>query len=174
MVMRTVVLGPNPQLEALIANRQQLGQDLYDEVWEGEYHVAPAPSGTHAQLQARLLVLLDPFATAAGLIASGPFNLGQKDDFRVPDGGYHRVAPLGVWHETTAIVVEIVSPDDETYAKFDFYLAHGVEEIIVVDPADHSVRCFLRTADGLAYADCEKNILLDVYAAYMAAELDWP
>lgn len=170
--MRTVVLGPHPELEAIIASRRALGQDLYDEVWGGEYHMAPAPSGPHALLQARLLILLDEFAQRAGLIASGPFNLGRLGDFRVPDGGYHRTAPPGVWVDTAAIVVEIVSPDDETYAKFDFYAGRGVDEIIVADPATKLLRCFLGT--GAIYEQSEKSDLLGVEASYLTAETDWP
>jgi hypothetical protein len=172
MVMRTIVLGANPDIEAVIARRRSLGQDLFDEVWEGEYHMAPVGTGAHAILQVSVPLLLQPFAAKAGLIASGPFNLGHGDDFRVPDLGYHRTKPVGVWHDTAAIVVEIVSPDDETYAKFDFYLAHGVDEIIVADPAEKSVRCFQRTATG--FADSEQSLLLGVDAAYITTELDWP
>ncbi len=170
--MRTVVLGPNPALEAVIARRQQLGQDLYDEVWEGEYHMAPAPTGPHAALQMRVPRLLWPAADAAALIDSGPFNLGDRDNFRVPDVGYHRVPPTGTWLATAAIVMEIVSPDDETWAKFDFYLAHGVEEIIVVDPAEQSVRFFLRS--GITYAESDVSLLLGVTSAWLAIEIDWP
>lgn len=170
--MRTIVLGVNPDVDAVIARRRRLGQDLFDEVWEGEYHMAPAGSGAHALLQIRLPLLLHPFATTAGLIASGPFNLGQPDDFRVPDVGYHRTKPVGVWHTTAAVVVEIVSPDDETYAKFDFYLAHGVEEIIVADPAERLVRCFRRA--GTSFADAERSLLLGIDATSMTAEIDWP
>ncbi len=40
--MRTVVLGPRPpELQALVERRRALGQDLHDEVWHGDYHVAP-------------------------------------------------------------------------------------------------------------------------------------
>jgi hypothetical protein len=47
--VRTVVLGPRPpELEAVLERRRALGQDLYDEVWAGEYHMAPAPSHRHA------------------------------------------------------------------------------------------------------------------------------
>lgn len=170
--MRTIVLGANPDVEAVIARRRSLGQDLLDEVWEGEYHMAPAGTGAHALLQMSLPHLLHPFAAKAGLIASGPFNLGQPDDFRVPDIGYHRIKPVGVWQATAAIVVEIVSPDDETYAKFDFYLAHGVEEIIVADPAEQSVNCFRRAGD--AFSGSERSLLLGIDAAFMTAEIDWP
>jgi len=42
--MRTVLLEPPAEVRAWLARRRELGQDLYDEVWEGEYHVAPAPT----------------------------------------------------------------------------------------------------------------------------------
>lgn len=170
--MRTVVLGNNPELEAIIARRQALGQDLYDEVWEGDYHVAPAASGAHALLQIRLPLVIHPFAEAAGLIGSGPFNLGRSGDYRVPDGGYHRVEPVGVWHATVAIAVEIVSPDDETYAKFEFYAVHGVEEVIVADPAEKRVRCF--RLSGTSFVEAESSDLLVVHASYLTAEIAWP
>ncbi len=70
--MRTLFVDPPPVVEDLIAQRRALGQDLYDEVWEGEYHVAPAPRGTHARAQARLLRLLGPPAEVAGLDGGGP------------------------------------------------------------------------------------------------------
>ena len=42
-MVRTVVLGPPPaEISALIARRHALGLDTHDEVWEGEYHMAPA------------------------------------------------------------------------------------------------------------------------------------
>ncbi len=76
VVMRTVVLGPRPpELERLIQRRRELGIDTYDEVWEGSYHVAPAASAAHAYLDNTLAVLLHPYAKAAGLIGTGPFNL---------------------------------------------------------------------------------------------------
>jgi hypothetical protein len=41
--MKTVVLGPlSPEFEAILARRHALGHDLFDEIWEGEYHMAPA------------------------------------------------------------------------------------------------------------------------------------
>ncbi|MDQ6727027.1 MAG: Uma2 family endonuclease [Actinomycetota bacterium] len=131
--MKTVVLGPQPEVQALIERRRALGTDLFDEVWEGIYHMAPAPNAAHAYLDDVLAVLLHPCAQAVGLVGTGPFNLGQPDDYRVPDRGYHRSRPTGTWVPTAAVVVEIVSPDDETYAKFDFYARHAVDEILVAD-----------------------------------------
>lgn len=171
--MRTVVLGTNPELEAIIARRQALGQDRFDEVWDGEYHMSPGPTVGHALVDHAFAALLTPYAQAAGLHGSTAFNLGDgPTDFRVPDGGYHRGAPSGTWVPSAAIVVEIVSPDDETYAKFEFYAAHGVEEVIVADPAEKRVRCF--RLSGTSYVESESSDLLGVHASYLTAEIDWP
>ena len=137
--VKTVVLGPRPaELEALIARRHARGIDIFDEMWEGSYHVAPAPSAGHAFLDNVLAVVLHPYAQGGGLTGTGPFNLGRPDDYRVPDRGYHRGQPKGTWVPAVAFVVEIISPDDETYEKFGFYAEHGVEEILVADPAARS------------------------------------
>jgi Uma2 family endonuclease len=171
--MRTVVLGQNTDVEAMIARRRSLGQDRFDEVWKGEYHVAPGPTMGHALVDHALAMLLAPYADAAGLHGSTAFNLGDGPaDYRVPDGGYHRGVPTGTWISTAPIVVEVVSPDDETYAKFDFYAAHGVEELIVADPSTKLVRCFRRRAG--TFAESEGSELLGVQAAELTAGIAWP
>ena len=59
----------------------------------------------------------------------GKFNLGESEhDYRVPDGGVHRERPRGVWLATAAIVVEIVSPGDESMEKLPFYARQRVDE----------------------------------------------
>lgn len=54
------------------------------------YHMGPFPTGEQALVTADLAALLHPFAKAAGLIGSTPFNLGGPTGYRVPDLGYHR------------------------------------------------------------------------------------
>lgn len=168
------MLGPRPaELQSLIERRLALGIDLFDEVWEGSYHVAPAPSAAHAYLDDVLAVLLHPYAQAAGLIGTGPFNLGRPEDYRVPDRGYHRGRPKGTWVPTAAIVVEIVSPDDETYEKFGYYADRGVEELIVVDPSVQTLALWRRTAD-CSYEEQPASVLLRVTAADLIAAISWP
>ena len=172
--MKTVVLGPRPaELQSLIERRHALGIDLFDEVWEGSYYVAPAPNAAHAYIDDVLAVLLRPFAQAAGLVGTGPFNLGGPDNYRVPDRGYHRGRPKGTWVPTAAIVVEIVSPDDETYGKFAFYADHEVAEIIVADPAAH-VLAIWRRMMGAGYEEAQASALLDVTAAKLTTDIPWP
>ena len=72
--MRTVILGPPPaEIDALIARRRALGLDTHDEVWKGEYHMAPAAHGSHGYLQDQLAALLRPLARCVALVGSGPF-----------------------------------------------------------------------------------------------------
>jgi Uma2 family endonuclease len=171
--MRTVVLGERPPvIEDFIARRHALGQDVFDEVWDGEYHMAPAPSAEHGRVDDELSALLRPRARAAGLVRTGPFNLGARDDYRVPDGGLHRGHPRGVFLPTAAVVVEIVSPDDETYLKIDFYASHGVEELVVADPQLRTVRIW-QLVDG-ALVETGQSGLLGTSAAELARAIDWP
>lgn len=46
--MKVLLGDPPPEVEAYLARRRELGQDLYDEVWEGTYHVAPAAHPWHS------------------------------------------------------------------------------------------------------------------------------
>jgi Uma2 family endonuclease len=172
-VVKTVVLGPRPGvLQDFLDRRRALGQDLFDEVWEGVYHVAPAPHFRHGYVDNLLAVLLGPSAKAAGLVGTGPFNLGDEDDFRVPDGGYHRNPVPAVWMATAAVVVEVVSPDDETWAKFDFYARHDVDEICVADPFARELRWFALA--GPSYEEVGHSALLDVAVADLAGQIEWP
>mgnify|MGYP001424799831 CR=1 FL=1 len=157
----------------MIARRRSLGIDLFDEVWVGEYHMAPAPHPAHGFVERQLAVALAPYADAQGLVGTGPFNLGAKDDYRVPDGGYHQHLPNTVFVATALVLVEVVSPDDETYAKLAFYGSHGVQEIIVADPARRSLQLFQLAADG-SYHDAERSASLAIDLEALQAIIDWP
>jgi Uma2 family endonuclease len=171
--MRTVVLGPRPpEFEALLEQRHALGQDLYDEVWEGEYHLAPAPHPFHGYLDGQLAVALHPLARQARLVDTGPFNLGSPDDYRVPDRGLHRGLPTTTFVPTAAIVIEIVSPDDETWDKIDFYAAHSVDELLIVDPRKRSVTWLVLEAGR--YAERDSSSLLRVSSDELSGQIDWP
>ena len=103
----------------------------------------------------------------------GQSNLGESEhDFRVPDAALHRSPPSGVWHPTAALVVEIVSPGDESWEKLPFYAAHDVDEVLIVDPQERSVS-WLALADG-EYRPVEHSGLIDLGAHGLAEQLDWP
>ena len=171
--MKTIVVGdPPPEIVAFLTRRRALDQDRGDEVWEGDYHVVPAPHPWHSYISTRLTLALERFARAAGLVGTTEFNLGVPGDFRVPDGGFHRGVPSKVFVPTAAIVGEILGPGDETWEKFDFYARHGVEEILIVDPRTRRVRWFALA--GAGYEDAGASRMLSVTAEEVVAAVDWP
>jgi len=162
---------PPPQLEELLEQRRHMGADRHDEVWAGVYHMVPAAGTAHSFTAQQIAVLLDGPARAAGLRVSLEFNLGVKDDFRVPDLGVHRDPCSGVWIATAAIVVEILSPEDETWEKLPFYAEHGVDEVLIVDPAGHSVGWLALRAGE--YRPADRSALLHLAASELAKRIDW-
>jgi Uma2 family endonuclease len=171
--MRTLVLDPPPpQLEALLDQRRRTGVDRHDEVWEGVYHMIPVAGIVHSLVAAQLAVLLDAPARASGLVVGTEFNLGVKDNYRVPDLGVHRHPQLAVCAPTAAIAVEILSPDDDTWKKLSFYAQHEVDELLIVDPADRSVT-WLALREG-EYLPIEHSAILDLGASGLVERIDWP
>jgi Uma2 family endonuclease len=172
--MPTLVRDPQPvEFEQLLERRRRLGQDLLDEVWEGVYHMNPAPHLRHAHIAQQLAELLGPPARAAGLVPMmSIFNLGEPDDYRVPDGGLFRPGPDAVYMPTAALVVEIVSPDDETWEKLPFYAAHHVDELLIVDPQEQTVR-WLALIGG-EYRPLENSALVELGPDQLALLIDWP
>jgi len=173
--MTTLVLGsPPPELEALLERRRQAGVDRLDEVWQGVRHLVPAPSLEHARVASQLTVLLYGPVRAAGLLlAMHEFNLGESEhDFRVPDGGLHRPGAAGVWLSTAAMVVEILSPGDESWQKLPFYAEHHVDEVLLVDPDKRTVN-WLALRDG-QYEAIQRSGLIELGPTEVAEQLDWP
>ncbi len=173
--MATVVLDPYAyELDALKERRRVSGLDRLDEVWEGVLHMVPAPDYGHASVEVLLMRLLGPYADAAGLELIGQSNLGEDEhDFRVPDGALHRPGSSGTWHPTAALVIEIVSPGDESWQKLPFYAAHHVDEVLIVDPRERAIH-WLGLADGGEYRPIERSGLIDLAVADLARQLDWP
>jgi len=171
--MPTLVRDPQPaEFEALLERRRRLAQDLYDEVWDGVLHMNPAPAGRHGQIDRQLALILTPLAQASGLTSTGTFNLGSEGDYRVPDGGLHRDWHDRVVYGTAALVIEIVSPEDETWNKLEFYAAHGVDELLIVDPQQKTVRWMGLEAGE--YKHLKRSRLIELGAAELVQRIDWP
>jgi hypothetical protein len=150
--MRTLFVTDPPQpVEDWLARRRALGQDHFDEVWEGEYHVAPAPTRAHAIVDDELGWMLRPLAAGAGLV-------GARADL--------------TWNPSAAIVVEVVSAGDESHAKLGFYHRSGVEEVLIADPVQRTVEWFVRGPDAFRPAD--RSALLGISAAELTTAIDWP
>jgi Uma2 family endonuclease len=172
--MAVLIREPLPtSISAFLEERRRTGADRFDEMWEGVLHVAPAPTGAHDDLLAQVIELIGPPARAAGLVpGAGGFNLGDANDYRIPDGGIRRERSAAVYFETAALVVEIVSPNDETFAKLPFYADHAVDEVLIIDPADRTVRWLGRDDSG--YRELTQSAVVPLGPAQLAAAIDWP
>ena len=73
---------------------------------------------------------------------------------------------------TAALVVEIVSPDDETHAKLSFYAAHDVDELLLVDPEERTVR-WLRLIHS-EYRPLAASALIELGPDAVVGRIDWP
>lgn len=163
-----------PELEALKERRRRSGLDRLDEVWEGVLHMVPAPGHAHAQVAQELAEWLGPLARQAGLEPTvHEFNLGESEnDFRVPDGGLHRPGAGGLWHPPAALVVEIVSPGDESWQKLPFYAGCQVDEVLIVDSTERAVHWLALAGDQYHAAD--RSELIDLGPAELADRIEWP
>ena len=70
-------------------------------------------------------------------------------------------------------MVEIVSPDDETWEKLDFYAAHHVDELLIVDPQERQVHWLGVQSDG-GYRPIERSKLIALGQDALADRIDWP
>jgi hypothetical protein len=122
-----------PELAAWLEQRHALGQDTYDEWWDGEYRTMPAPSAETDRLLEDLVVLLEPLALAADLLYSVPTRIGTAEqDFRVAQCAFYdpdtpEVAP-GVL-ETARLVIEVLPPGA---FRSDFYGWRGIREYLEI------------------------------------------
>src|SRR5438128_943754 len=122
--MRAIML---EEPEHLLEDRRRRGADLFDEMWDGVLHMVPAPSSGHQGLGTRLVAILLDLAEARGFRVFYETRLYRRDapadDYRIPDLMVVRpehVSARGV-ESGADVVIEILSPGDETYEKVGFY-----------------------------------------------------
>lgn len=123
--------------EAFLAERERLGHDKKDEVWEGVLHMVPPPSGIHEAVAFDLVFALKPIADRVGLVIRGMTTglFRASEDYRKPDIALVRpdqMSDRGL--EGAELIVEVLSPHDESRDKFPFYAALGVQELWLVSP----------------------------------------
>lgn len=124
-----------------LAERRSRGLDRWDEMWEGVLHMAPAPSVEHQRILDRLIGFLEVRlrTEGRGRLVSAIDVFRETADYRIPDltfvaAGRDRIFQQdGVRGGGPDAVIEIRSPEDETYDKLAFYAALGVREAVIID-----------------------------------------
>jgi Uma2 family endonuclease len=144
----------------LIAERQRLGHDRWDEVWEGVYVMNPLPNDEHQEIQLRLgSVLLDAIDTPRLGKVRGGVNVSDREaewdkNFRCPDvvvflNDTKAINHGSFWYGGPDFAVEIVSPGDRSREKLDFYSQVGTRELLLVDRAPWSLELYRLHDDQL-------------------------
>jgi Uma2 family endonuclease len=131
--MRAVVLEMD---ERTLNERERLGLDKRDEMWDGVLHLVPPPSERHQGIEIELALALRPAAKSRGWRATTDTGVfASASDYRVPDiviyspeAGSER----GV-DGAPEIVVEVASPGDESYEKVPWYIGRGAKAVLIID-----------------------------------------
>ena len=171
--MRVVWMEPP---EALLDERRRLGLDGRDEMWDGVLHVVPPPGGPHQGLSSEFFGVVFPVAKRRGLVPRMETGLFRAaDDYRVPDQVYclpGHLSDRGA--EGAELVVEVRSPDDDTYRKMPYYAALGVREVLVLHPAPRRAELYRLVEDQLlpVQADAAGELASDVLGVRIAARAD--
>ncbi|MDQ6806524.1 MAG: Uma2 family endonuclease [Actinomycetota bacterium] len=69
-------------------------------------------------------------------------------------------------------MIEIVSPEDESWKKLPFYASHDVDEVVIVEPANSSTS-WLALRDG-EYCAAERSALIELGPAELAELIHRP
>lgn len=144
--MRAVMIDPDP---AYLEQRRRNGWDRHDEVWDGVLHLVPPPTSFHQGLGTELVLVLSPIAKALGLrvfCGIGLFDPIQGEaNFRQPDvvvADPKYITRRGI-EGRAELVVEILSPRDESRDKLPFYAHHGCQEVWLVDPETRAFEVYV-------------------------------
>ena len=141
--MDTLVLDPYVS-ERLLRERRDRGIDVYDEVWEGVYVMAPAPNDEHQEIE---MNLAQPLLDVVGNRSLGTVRLrvnvasdpsDWEHDYRIPDIVVFLKGSSAVCHETfwsgpPDFIIEIASPHDRTREKLAFYANVETRELLLID-----------------------------------------
>ena len=153
-----LLLTERSAIRRIIRRRRRLGLNHKDEVWNGRYIVMPDPDNVHQELVAELLFVFTLIVKRAGLGKAYPgTNITDCDDkwshnYRVPDvtvflNGNKAEDRHTHWFGGPDLAVEIVSDNDKSRKKLDFYASVGTRELLIVDREPWLIELF-RLRDG--------------------------
>ena len=151
-----------------------------------------SPQGQHSTLQLALCDLINAFARPRHLALAFPeLRAVFAGAAYVPDVAvyrWHRIPRTSVgkvandFRDPPDVAIEVVSPEQSTNALIRrslWYVQHGVEIALLVDPSDESVICWhaqeptavIRRGDGISFGDVVPGLQLPVAALFDALYL---
>ncbi len=157
-----VVLLNDPHLQRqLMRRRRAWGADRYDEVWDGVYVMNAMPNNQHQDFVMCLASICQFLIFDAGLGRVHPgCNVTDRtakwrQNYRCPDvavflNGTTAIDKGSHWLGGPDFAVEIVSPQDRSREKLDFYAKVGTRELLIVDRQPWSLELYRLTAGTLA------------------------
>ncbi|MBI3862807.1 MAG: Uma2 family endonuclease [Planctomycetia bacterium] len=140
-----VMLVVEPRLEeTLKAERRASGADRWDEVWDGVYFMSPLPNIEHQLFVGMLTATFQNVLDAGKRGTAYPgINVSDREDdwaqnYRCPDVAVFLTGSPARnldthWCGGPDFAVEIVSLDDRSREKLEFYARVGVRELLIVD-----------------------------------------
>lgn len=155
--MRALLLEPDAKW---LEERRRLGHDRFDEVWDGVLHVVPSPTTTHQRFEGALERVLFPIVTGHGLEIFHNLDVLDRDkgdeDYRQPDLAVVSARDLTGKRAIDGhaeLVVEIRSPNDESYEKMPFYEKCQIPEYWIVHPETRAFEVFVLRRGKYAAAE---------------------
>lgn len=138
----TMVSVQPSEFQRMIRERRRFGGDQYDEVWDGVYVMSPLADNEHQSLATDLVFVFKLAVRGAARIFAG-CNVSDRPkrwekNYRCPDvavflPGNPAHDRKTHWYGGPDFAVEVMSRNDRTREKFDFYFKVGVQELLLVD-----------------------------------------
>jgi Uma2 family endonuclease len=155
--MPMMVLDPAEQ-RRLKARRKLTGADRFDEVWDGVYMMSPVANNEHQSLALQLCFAVAEVVRMPeeAMIFPGcnvsDRETGWTKNYRCPDVAvFLKGNPAKDcdthWFGGPDFAVEVVSPNDRSRDKLDFYAKVGVRELLILDRKPWRLELY-RLAEG--------------------------
>jgi Uma2 family endonuclease len=135
---------PKEHFKRLLRRRQKCGGDRFDEVWNGVYVMSPIADNDHQAIATELsAALIQALQVNVGRKVLAGTNVSDQEEnwtknFRCPDvavflPGCSAEDRGSHWFGGPDFAVEVISPEDRSREKLDFYAKVGVKELLLID-----------------------------------------
>lgn len=139
-----IIVQDRDLLEDVRDQRAADGLDLHDEVWEGVYLIMPYPDDEHQDLATSFsAVAIEAVGRPLQAKVRAGVNVSDRvvdwrRNFRIPDVAVFLLETAAVchgafWFGGPDFGLEIISPDDRTRDKLNFYEKIGTRELLLID-----------------------------------------